>query len=428
LQGNKVRHQVGALLSAWTHAVPANTSRGKVHWLRRAAFIAGLLLPTLALAVDVQVSSFTDSPDPAPRGGQISYTITALNSDADTANNVVVTFALPANTVFVSVADAAVPGACAHDGGSPGVITCTYPTLLGTLAAPTAGPMRTITAVLRTTAATTNTVNALVTATTTDGDVNSGNNSLTQNTTINDGADLTAIMSGAPNPATGGGNVTWTVSGGNLGPNTSGPVTFTTTLPGVLTYLSASGTGWSCTPSGQVITCTRAAVAVGAYPDLAISTRITGVSGGTITLNGNMSSTVGDPDGSNHSPVASVSVDPGTDLADHARPADTQPGDFRGHRHLRAAAFQQRALSGQRRRPGELSAAGRFLGEQRHGFPRLVVHLGRFSGDRELCLRGQPGFRRQWHAHHRHHRAHRGHHHHLFGHHREHRAQHRWPG
>jgi uncharacterized repeat protein (TIGR01451 family) len=125
-----------------------------MHWLKRAAFIAGLLLPTLAAAVDVQIASFTDSPDPAPRGGQISYTITALNSDADTANDVVVTFALPTNTTFVSAVDAAVPGACAHDGGSPGVITCTYPTLLGVLALPAPGPVRTITAVLRTTAAT----------------------------------------------------------------------------------------------------------------------------------------------------------------------------------------------------------------------------------------------------------------------------------
>jgi hypothetical protein len=72
----------------------------------------------------------------------------------------------------------------------------------------------------------------LVSITTTDVDVQPANNTLTQNTTINDGADLTAVMSGAPNPATGGGLVTWTISGGNLGPNTSGPVTFTTTLPG----------------------------------------------------------------------------------------------------------------------------------------------------------------------------------------------------
>jgi uncharacterized repeat protein (TIGR01451 family) len=66
-------------------------------------------------------------------------------------------------------------------------------------------------------------------------------------------------------------------------------------------------------------------VTVGAYPDLAISTRITGVSGGTITLNGNMSSTVGDPDGSNHSPVASVSVDPGTDLEISQDPPTPNP-------------------------------------------------------------------------------------------------------
>jgi uncharacterized repeat protein (TIGR01451 family) len=202
--------------------VPAQPSHSRFQALKRIALIAGLLLPSLAAAVDVQISSLTDSPDPAPRGGQITYTITALNSDADTANSVVVRFALPANTVFVSVADPAVPGACAHDGATPGVITCTYPTLLGTLAAPIAGPVRTITAVLRTTAATGITVNSTVSVSTVNIDAQPGNNSLPQNTTISNGADLSAVMSGTPNPATGGGNVTWTVSGGNLAPTHRG--------------------------------------------------------------------------------------------------------------------------------------------------------------------------------------------------------------
>ena len=283
-------------------------------WLARVATATALLVPALAQAVDMQVSTFTDSPDPAIRGGNITFTITASNTDADTASDVVVTFALPANTHFVSVADAAVPGACAHDGGSPGTITCSYATLRGTLAAP-AGPVRTINAVLRTTGSTVTTLASTASVTSNGADSNAGNNALSQNTTINDGADLSATLAGTPDPATGGGTVTWTVSGSNLGPNTSGAVTFTSTLPGVLTYQSASGTGWACSAAGQVVTCTRAAVAVGVYPSLVIATRITGVAAGTVTLSGNISSTIGDPELSNNSPVASVAVNPGTDLA-----------------------------------------------------------------------------------------------------------------
>ncbi|MEO8523607.1 MAG: SdrD B-like domain-containing protein [Caldimonas sp.] len=280
--------------------------------------LAALLLGSAAFAVDVQVSSFTDSPDPAVRGGAIAFTITVENSDADTANNVVATYALPTNTQFVSVNDPAVPGACSHNGLVPGTVTCTYATLLGTLAAPTAGPVRTITVVLRTTGASVTTLASTVTVTTTDTDSSPGNNTLSQNTTVNNGADLAATVAGAPDPVVGGTNVTWTVSGSNLGPNTSGAISFTTTLPGVLTYVVAGsgGTGWTCPASVvSVVTCTRAALAPGAYPNLAIVTKLTGAASGTVTLSGNITSTVGDPDLSNNSPVSSVGVTPGADLA-----------------------------------------------------------------------------------------------------------------
>ncbi len=293
------------------------TGLSDTRWMRirTRLLLAALCASGTAFAADPQIATFTDAPDPAPRGGAITYTITALNGDSDTANNVVVGFVLPANSQFVSAVDAAVPGACSHDGGSPGVVTCTYPTLLGTLALP-AGPVRTIDVVLRTTGSTVTTLNTRATISSDDVDSNPANNALDQNTTINDGADLSALITGAPDPALGGGNVTWTISGSNLGPNASGLVTFTTTLPGVLTYVPAGsgGSGWACAGPGPVVTCTRPAVAVGPYADLPIVTKIVGVSAGTVTLNGNIASTVGDPVPTNNSPVGSVAVSPGADL------------------------------------------------------------------------------------------------------------------
>ena len=285
--------------------------------VRRAVLPLALgLLHCAAFAVDMQISSFIDTPDPAVRGGNINFAIAAENTDADTAHGVVVTYALPANTQFVSAADTAVAGACSFDGGSPGVVTCSYPSLRGTLAVP-AGPTQTINVVLRTLGSTVATLSSTVSVASSDTDANPANNTLSQNTTVNDGADLSASLTGTPNPATAGARVTWTVSGSNLGPNTSGPLTFTTTLPGVLTYVPAGsgGSGWTCGASGQVVGCTAAAVGVGAYASFPIVTTITGASSGTITLSGSIASSVGDPDSTNNTAVASVSVDPGTDLA-----------------------------------------------------------------------------------------------------------------
>lgn len=55
-----------------------------------------------------------------------------------------------------------------------------------------------------------------------------------------------------------GSNGFYTLNITNNGPSsTSGTVTVTDTLPTGLTYVSGTGTGWSCSATGQVVTCTR---------------------------------------------------------------------------------------------------------------------------------------------------------------------------
>lgn len=55
-----------------------------------------------------------------------------------------------------------------------------------------------------------------------------------------------------------GTNGFYTLNVTNNGPNsTSGTITVTDTLPTGLTYVSATGTGWSCSAAGQTVTCTR---------------------------------------------------------------------------------------------------------------------------------------------------------------------------
>ena len=297
------------------------------------AWMFSLLLVPVAWAanVDVQISSFTDAPDPATRGGLITYTTVVKNGGPAVASNVLVTWPIPATTTFVSVNDGSGGGVCAHDGLTPGQVTCTYATV--PVDDTTAATWKTIALVIRTTATTPGTITPSVSVTQTGNtDTNAANDSLGQNTTINAGADLSFAISGTPNPSFGAGNVTWSINGSNLGPDTSGPITVTVPLPATLGYQSNSGTGWSCSYSNPNVTCTRAALAAStAYPALSIVTKIASqISGGTLTVGGSISeTTVGDPVSSNDSATASVTVNPGLDLQitqDAASPASANAG------------------------------------------------------------------------------------------------------
>jgi uncharacterized repeat protein (TIGR01451 family) len=58
--------------------------------------------------------------------------------------------------------------------------------------------------------------------------------------------------------ASAGASLTYTLNVTNNGPlSETGPVTVTDTLPAGMSYVSAGGAGWSCSVSGQVVTCTN---------------------------------------------------------------------------------------------------------------------------------------------------------------------------
>lgn len=263
-----------------------------------------------SFAADVQLSQFTDSPDPAVRGGTFVYTLNVENNAGDTATNVVLSLPLPATTTYVSLTGTG----CSHNGAVPGTVTCNFGDLLGTLAG---GPVRSVTVTIRSTAATGATVNTTGTVSSTSADTNPANNALSQTTTIDDGADLMVTKSPSPASVAASGIVDWTIGSQNLGPNDATGITLTDTLPGTLTYVSASGAGWSCSAAGQVVTCTRASVASGVVlPDVTIRTRVTGAVTGIITNPVTIGATSPtDPITSNNTSTANVTVTTGTDLA-----------------------------------------------------------------------------------------------------------------
>ena len=76
---------------------------------------------------------------------------------------------------------------------------------------------------------------------------------------------------------------TWRIVVSNNGPDAEiGTITVVDTLPAELTFVEASGTGWTCSAAGQIVTCTTEMdLAPGtSLPNLTISARVsTGASG-----------------------------------------------------------------------------------------------------------------------------------------------------
>ncbi|MBW4423032.1 MAG: DUF11 domain-containing protein [Nostoc desertorum CM1-VF14] len=132
------------------------------------------------------------------------------------------------------------------------------------------------------------------------GETNTTNNNASDPTIINGVSDLTITKTHTGN-FTQGVSGTYTITAKNSGgAATNGLVTVTDTLPTGLTPTTATGTGWTCTVSGQTVTCTRSdALAAGSsYPDISLSvtaasnaasslTNVANVSGGGQTNTSN---------------------------------------------------------------------------------------------------------------------------------------------
>lgn len=74
-------------------------------------------------------------------------------------------------------------------------------------------------------------------------------------------ADLEVSIAASPNPVETGAALTYTVGVQNLGPLAASNLTLTVNLPSGVTFLNAGGTGWTCSQSGGVVTCTRFSLA-----------------------------------------------------------------------------------------------------------------------------------------------------------------------
>ena len=198
------------------------------------------------------------------QGQNGTYTITVSNvGGAATSGTVTVSDTLPAGLSYVSAT-----GTGWTCGAAGQTVTCTRATAL---AASASYPAITLTVAVAANSALSLTNTATVSG---GGQTNTANDSSSDPTTVNGVADMTIGKTHSGN-FTQGQNGTYTLALSNVGgAATSGTVTVTDTLPAGLSYVSATGTGWTCGAAGQIVTCTRSdalAAAPASYPSITLT-------------------------------------------------------------------------------------------------------------------------------------------------------------
>ncbi len=242
----------------------------------------------------------SDSPDPLLAGELLTYTLGVHNSGPSNATAVTVTDPLPAGAAF----DSATPtqGSCSH---ASGTVTCT----LGALAN---GANAGIDIKVRPQIPGTITNTAGVTSAASD--PSSANNSASTNTTVDPAADISLTKTDAPDPALEGEQVTYTLTAHNAGPQNATGVVLTDTLPGGVTFDSATPSqGAPCNESSGTVTCNLGTIADDA--DATVEIKVTPQGPGTLTNQASITSDLADPDTADRSASAVTTVDPAADLS-----------------------------------------------------------------------------------------------------------------
>ncbi len=209
----------------------------------------GDLSTTVITAPSITVTK-TDGVTNTYQGASLTYTVVVTNSGTYTVT-ATVTDTIPAGLTGATWTCAASAGSsCAAASGSGNISTSA--TLL-------AGGTSTYTISATVTASSgtiANTVTANPPAWITD--ASPANNSATDTDTVIAAADLSITKTTASTFIVGS-NASYTLTARNNGPQSAaGTITVSDTLPAGLTYVSATGTGWTCSNASGTVTCTRA--------------------------------------------------------------------------------------------------------------------------------------------------------------------------
>lgn len=266
--------------------------------------------------VDLVVSA-TDSPDPVAPDGNVTYNVTVTNGGPDTASTVNFNVVPNSSLRFVS-------------SNQPAGWSCTFPAV---------GAVNATFTCSRATWAANGTDNFVVVFSANDEQFGINDTSFQTNFNINVGAshetdhsdnsttlttnyvtpdaDITVSVVDSPDPVAPNGNITYTVTVGNTGPNTAPTVTLNSfggnnlrfqsaTVPAewncTLPAANAQTAGWTCTlPGGLAVGATSVLTFV-----LQASQEFNGINDGTILFGFSANSTISDPDNSDNSETEST--------------------------------------------------------------------------------------------------------------------------
>ena len=128
--------------------------------------------------------------------------------------------------------------------------------------------------------------------------------------------DLSVSKTGAPNPVSPGSNLTYTITVTNAGPATANGVIALDSLPGGVTFLSASASQGSC----LFVTCSLGSIAPGASATITLTVKVAANTSGSVTNTACASTTSAEPNLTNNCDTTTNIVPTPTPTPPHVTP------------------------------------------------------------------------------------------------------------
>jgi uncharacterized repeat protein (TIGR01451 family) len=226
-------------------------------------FASNVVTLTTAANADLRLSK-TATPSPVFAGQLVTYVVSVQNAGPDVANNVVITDVFQGGATFSGVI--ATSGGVTLQSSTSTAVTFTVSSLgVGSSA------VMTYTVVAPASGVITNTA----TVTSDAVDPAPTNNVFSTTTPVTPVANLSiskaqSFITGITGTITPTAQLTYTILVTNNGPSSATSVTVTDNLPAGLIFVSATGSGWTCSFSALTVTCTRPTLTVGAAPAIQI--------------------------------------------------------------------------------------------------------------------------------------------------------------